>query len=242
MKHQEFNGYPTEFCFVCREGATEVNRRVNVYDRKHFNEIDRFYKELEEHGYDIFKPGDDFRYKEALYIINEASKRYATKNGYSSYEELVDFEEVCRCGKWVFLRRYPYNFEMKEIEIKKGRGGKREGSGRKSQCSKALGRHTAVIRVPQFEKDKIKDLIDWLIAKREEGVFLHDAIYSGAYSLERLADDQDTYDKDRADHTRAEAALLKELYSKLPSFTLKEEYDKTYKEELQKKIDKTTNL
>ena len=224
MKHQEYNGYPVEFHNLCREGKAEVYLHAYQQQRKQFKDIDRFFTELEQHGYDVIKPGDGFAFKKTVADMNDVIRREAVRYGHSSYEHLLVDDEICRCGKWLFLLRSAFLSEKKEVEIElKGRGGKRVGSGRQSIYDKLYSNDTAVIRVPKFEKEKIKSLVDWLVEIAAEGKDLKSALYTGLYHLKTEAEECATVAPDISKQLLEEKELLEKLWKKLPSFSIKEE-------------------
>ena len=221
MKHQEYNGYPKVFHYLCREGRADLYQYANLEQRSMFKDVERFYIELEEHGYDVIKSGDGFVFKKALDDMNDVIRREASKNGYDSYEQVCIEEEICRCGKWIFLLRHPYTSERKEVEIEKGRGGKRDGSGRPSQFDKLSG-GTAVIRVPKYAKDEIKQMVDWLVENAAAGNDVQSALWSGLYHLGKEAEECSSVSPELSQKMFEQKALLEGLYLKLPRFVFKE--------------------
>lgn len=190
MKHQVYNGYSEEFNHVCCEGESDVWQNVNVALNLKSAKIGKFFTDLKSHGYDIYNPSDGFNFNEALSELNEASRRDAIKNGYESYNKVKDIEEICRCGKWIFLRRYPSLFsQLETVEIEKGRGGRREGSGRKSNSQKLVHGKTVTIRVPSAFKDNIKELCDYLIERSTEGVDVRQVLFNAYFQLHEKAED-----------------------------------------------------
>lgn len=166
---------------------------------KPFGEEKKFVELVKTHGYDVFTEKDaEFKYW--LSEFNRVRELEAKMNGYSSYEMYLP-DELCVCGDWIFMDKDCVT-ESKEVDVKDTRGGQREGAGRKSKHSK-LGSQTAVIRVPKFEKTQIKDLIDWLIDKAEEGLDVHIALLRSERALEEKGDKEN-------------AQLLEELRMKLP--------------------------
>ena len=182
MKHQVYNGYSEDFSYVCRQGESDVWQHVNVALNLKSAKTRKFLTDLESYGYDIYNPSDGFHFNEALSELNEACRRDAIKNGYESYNKVKDIEEICHCGKWIFLRRYPSSFsQLETVEIEKGRGGRREGSGRKSNSQKLFFSKTTTIRVPSTFKDNIKELCDYLIERSTEGVDVRQVLLNASY-------------------------------------------------------------
>ena len=190
MKHQVYNGYSEDFSYVCRQGESDVWQHVNVALNLKSAKTRKFLTDLESYGYDIYNPSDGFNFNEALSELNEACRRDAIKNGYESYNKVKDIEEICRCGKWIFLRRSPSSFsQLETVEIEKGRGGRREGSGRKSNSQKLVHGKTVTIRVPSAFKDNIKELCDYLIERSTEGVDIKEVLYNASWHLRKKSED-----------------------------------------------------
>lgn len=230
MKHQEYNGYPEEFNRVCRKGESDVWHNVNVARDRKSAKIGKLFTDLESHGYDIYKPSDGFNFNEALRELNEACRREAIRLDFESYNKVKDIEEICRCGKWIFLRQYPSSFsQIKIADIEKGRGGRREGSGRKSNSQKLIYSKTVTIRVPSTFKDNIKELCDYLIEKRNAGVDIKQVLYNASWQLQKKAEDYKTidYKSEITEGWQREceqaAAVLLDLKRILPYLLLKEE-------------------
>ena len=230
MKHRVYNGYPEEFSCVCRKGENKVWSRVYIARDRKSAKIEKLFTELETHGYDIYNPSDGFNFNEALSELNEACRRDAIKFGFESYNKVKDIEEICRCGKWVFLRRSPSSFsQLEKVEIEKGRGGRREGSGRKSNSQKLFFSKTTTIRVPSAFKDNVKELCDYLIERSTEGVDVRQVLLNASYQLHAKAEDYKRADYKselteswRRECEQAEAILL-DLRRILPCIHLKEE-------------------
>ena len=230
MKHRVYNGYPEEFSYACRKGESEVWSRVYIARDRKSAKIEKFFTELETHGYDIYNPSDGFNFNEALSELNEALRREAIKIGYESCYQVKDIEEICRCGKWIFLRRSPSSFsQLETVEIEKGRGGRREGSGRKSNSQKLFFSKTTTIRVPSAFKDNVKELCDYLIERSTEGVDVRQVLLNASYQLHAKAEDYKRADYKselteswRRECEQAEAILL-DLRRILPFIHLKED-------------------
>ena len=230
MKHQVYNGYPEDLSYVCRKGESDVWLRVYVARDRKSAKTGKFFSDLESHGYDIYNPSDGFNFNEALSELNEALRREAIKIGYESCYQVKDIEEICRCGKWIFLRRSPSSFsQLETVEIEKGRGGIRKGSGRKSNSQKLVYGKTVTIRVPLTFKDYIKEFCDYLIEKRTEGVDVRQVLFDASFHLSRQAEDYKTADY-KSEITEGwqrkceqAAAILLDLQRILPYIQLKEE-------------------
>lgn len=230
MKHQVYNGYSEDFSYVCRQGESDVWQHVNVALNLKSAKTRKFLTDLESYGYDIYNPSDGFKFNEALRELNEVCRRDAIKNGYESYNKVKDIEEICHCGKWIFLRRSPSSFsQLETVEIEKGRGGRREGSGRKSNSQKLFFSKTTTIRVPSAFKDNVKELCDYLIERSTEGVDVRQVLLNASYQLHAKAEDYKRADYKselteswRRECEQAEAILL-DLRRILPFIHLKEE-------------------
>ena len=230
MKHQVYNGYSEDFSYACRKGESEVWSRVYIARDRKSAKIGKFFTDLESHGYDIYNPSDGFHFNEALKELNEALRREAIKIGYESCYKVKDIEEICRCGKWIFLRRYPSSFsQLETVEIEKGRGGRREGSGRKSNSQKLFFSKTTTVRVPSAFKDNVKELCDYLIERSTEGVDVRQVLLNASYQLHAKAEDYKRADYKselteswRRECEQAEAILL-DLRRILPFIHLKED-------------------
>ena len=230
MKHQVYNGYSEDFSYVCRQGESDVWQHVNVALNLKSAKTRKFLTDLESYGYDIYNPSDGFKFNEALRELNEALRREAIKIGYESCYQVKDIEEICRCGKWIFLRRSPSSFsQLETVEIEKGRGGRREGSGRKSNSQKLFFSKTTTIRVPSAFKDNVKELCDYLIERSTEGVDVRQVLLNASYQLHAKAEDYKRADYKselteswRRECEQAEAILL-DLRRILPFIHLKED-------------------
>ena len=230
MKHQVYNGYSEDFSYVCRQGESDVWQHVNVALNLKSAKTRKFLTDLESYGYDIYNPSDGFKFNEALRELNEALRREAIKIGYESCYQVKDIEEICRCGKWIFLRRSPSSFsQLETAEIEKGRGGRREGSGRKSNSQKLFFSKTTTIRVPSAFKDNVKELCDYLIERSTEGVDVRQVLLNASYQLHAKAEDYKRADYKselteswRRECEQAEAILL-DLRRILPFIHLKED-------------------
>ena len=230
MKHQVYNGYSEDFSYVCRQGESDVWQHVNVALNLKSAKTRKFLTDLESYGYDIYNPSDGFKFNEALRELNEVCRRDAIKNGFESYNKVKDIEEICHCGKWIFLRRSPSSFsQLETVEIEKGRGGRREGSGRKSNSQKLFFSKTTTIRVPSAFKDNVKELCDYLIVRSTEGVDVRQVLLNASYQLHAKAEDYQMADYKselteswQRECEQAEAILL-DLRRILPFIHLKEE-------------------
>ena len=210
MKHQKYKGYPNELHFVCHEAKGGVYRYASLQQRGQVKELDMFFTNLEEYGFDVLKPTDGFAFEKAQMDLNAAIRRQAVKDNAASYEQFTIEDEICRCGKWVFLMLSPYFSERQEMVLEtKGKGGFREGAGRKGQYAELGYDKTAVIRVPRQSKDDIKRLVEYLVAAKVSGVDIDDALSKAVYALNGMG---------RED--REAAMVIDELRKHLPWFSV----------------------
>ena len=117
-------------------------------------------------------------------------------------------EEICRCGKWLFLRSSPLLSERTSVPLVYK---KKNTQQTQSPLTK---QKTSPIRVPAKEKDKIKELIDWLLEKRNEGLDVNSALWSAVWTLKNTAQDMN-YNPEIAEKMMKEVDLLEQLYVKL---------------------------
>ena len=225
MKHCQYIGYPTQFYHLGIEGSSEFHPYAYTAECKMRKTIGNFFSTLEQHGYDVIQKKDGYLFEKALADLNECIKKSRIKEGYATYTHLDIENEICRCGKFIFMTRSPYYSEEKELDIEKSRGGKRTGSGRKGPYEKILGGdNTTVIRVPKYSKDKIKGFVEWLAEKAVEGTDVSSALWSGIHHIGEAADNLKDILPDVHEKLLKEKSILEELYCKIPSLTVKEEY------------------
>lgn len=204
MKHNSLQRLVTVYHLV-KVGGNHSYRWTDTSYDDYIDERKGFVNLVRTHGYDVLTEKD----KDFMYCLNEYNRvreLEAKKHGESSYEKYLP-KELCICGEWMFTEIEYVTISKAEV-IKDIRGGKREGAGRKARHSKLIGSQTAVIRVPDFYKKDIKDLIDWLIEKAEEGQDVNSALFWAERALEEEGDKEN-------------AQLLEELSNKLPHFFVK---------------------
>lgn len=230
MRHQEYKGYPTEFVFLCKEGEKAVVEHAVIEQRKNNRYIDSFFVEMELHGYDIYTQSDGSHYEKALSDLNDGLRRYyLLLLNFSEYEKILSVDEICRCGKWIFLKRNVSNLERDYVPAEKGRGGKREGSGRKSNNQKLSFSKTTNIRVPEVFRDFLKNMSDFLILKAEEGIDIKQVLSNAEWQLHQAADNyrKSDYTSDVTDEWAKECDqaedILKEIRQIIPWFSLKKD-------------------
>ena len=235
MKHCQYIGYPTQLYHLGIEGSSEFHPYAYTAECKMRKTIGNFFSTLEQHGYDVIQKKDGYLFEKALADLNECIKKSRTKEEYTTYTHLDIEDEICRCGKFIFMTRSPYYSEEKELDIEKGRGGKREGSGRKSNSQKLFISKTTTVRVPWNFKDNIKELCDFFIKKSTEGVDIKQVLSNASWQLHQKAEDYRTADYTSEttegwarDCEQAEKLLL-ELGRMIPYVHLKEDEESNSK-------------
>ena len=226
MKHQKLE-VGQEFNYVCHEGGNQIYLYASVLRRSMYKDLDVFFNQMDEHGYDVLTPKDGFDYEHALQTLNDVVRRQAIRDNMASYNRFTSsVEEVCRCGKWIFLKYLPFTDVQEEIALnERSRGGARDNAGRKGRYGRLKDGETAVIRVPASQKENIKNLIEWLIEKEARGQDVRSALFSGKYLLEDYAEQNKDYFPEKAQQRLEKASLLSELYDLLPRFYVKKGED-----------------
>lgn len=207
MKHLQFVNYPEHLYFVCHENRVGVYQYASLEQKNIIKPLGAFFKEMQQHGFDVLTPADDVAFKKALIDMNNAIRKDARKHRDSSCDKLDVKEEICRCGKWLFLRHSPYLSERTSIPLVYKNKNTR-------QTKNTIAKKTSTIRVPDNYKDKIKELIDWLLEKRNEGLDINSALWSALWNLKRTADNMN-YNPEIAEKMMKEVNLLEQLYIKL---------------------------
>ena len=206
MKHLQFVNYPQYLYFVCHENRVGVYPFASLEQQNTSKLLGVFYSEMEQHGFDVLTPADETAFKKALLDMNNAIRKDARKHKDSSYEKLTIEDEICRCGKWLFLRHSPYLRERESVPL--------TYKTIQKKSSLAPKQKTSTIRVPIDEKNKIKELIDWLLEKRNEGLDVNSALWSALWNLKRTAENMDD-NPEIAEKMMKEVELLEQLYVKL---------------------------
>lgn len=206
MKHLQFVNYPQYLYFVCHESRVGVYYNASLNQRGLIKALDLFYKEMEQHGFDVLTPADEVAFKKALHDMNNAIRREARKYRDTSYEKLTIDNEICRCGKWLFLRQSPLLGERSSVPL--------IYKTTQEKPKTVLKAKTSPLRVPSDEKDKIKELIDWLHKTHNEGIDIRSALWSAIWNLKRTAEEL-TFNPELADKVKQEVELLQQLYIKL---------------------------
>lgn len=208
MKHLQFVNYPQYLYFVCHENRIGVYPYASLEQHSISKPLGVFYKEMELHGFDVLTPSDKVAFKKALLDMNNAIRKDARKNGDPSYEKLTIKGEICRCGKWLFLRNSPFLSERTTVPIVY-----RNNDVRLTKRTPSKQK-TVPIRVPANEKDKIKELIDWLFEIHNEGLDIESALWSAIWNLKNTAENM-TSNPEIVDKMMKEVNLLQQLYTKL---------------------------
>lgn len=201
---------------VCRVGGSIIFNTIDtsIPQTSHpffSKEREHFINDFKAHGFDILAP-EDFYFEDRVGEFNEVSMRSARVSEMSCFDE-YSFEKLCVCGDWMFTTDYSCVTESKDLPK---RGGKRVGAGAKSKHNLEGG--TAVIRVPRYGKESIKDFIDFIIETNlQEERSLSFAIYEGMSAIKlRIARYEERGLQELAEDDKKNLDLLEKLYDKLP--------------------------
>lgn len=206
MKHLQFVNYPQYLYYICHESRVGVYYNASLNQRGQIKALNSFYKEMEQHGYDVLTPDDGISFSKALQDMNGAIRKDARKHQDASYEKLTIQNEICRCGKWLFLRNPPHLSERTSVALVYKTEQKRPGVLQKQI--------TSSIRVPLDEKKKIKELIDWLHENQKKDIDIRDALWSAIWYLKKEVENMKD-NPDIANKLTQEVELLQQLYIKL---------------------------
>lgn len=232
MEHIKYNGYAEEFWFICREGKKMVMGPCDFSKRKEIKMVDAFFKDLEEHGYDVIKPIDGEEFEKAVGIINECSRLWSIALALKTYTKYILDGEINRCGKWFFATSGRCKCDFYSVELKQGRGGRRKGAGRKTCASMLIYDKTTTIRVPYVFKDNFKRMSDFFIERASSGVNMPRVLLIASFFLKRMAElcREDEYQPDIKNEWAKECdqarEVIDELSKLIPSVALKEEIRK----------------
>ena len=107
MKHRRLDKYVTLYT-VCREGGKVIYSYVETLPQHRLQDksLKEFYRQVEEHGYDVITPSDK-DYEQVVKALNAVSKKDAMNDEMSSYNHYKP-EEICTCGRWIFFEHMPY--------------------------------------------------------------------------------------------------------------------------------------
>lgn len=98
MKHRRLDKYVTLYT-VCREGGKVIYSYVETLPQHRLQDrsLKEFYRQVEEHGYDVITPSDK-DYEQVVKALNVVSKKDAMNDEMSSYNHYKP-EEICTCGR-----------------------------------------------------------------------------------------------------------------------------------------------
>jgi hypothetical protein len=171
-----------------------------------------FYRQVEEHGYDVLAPSDK-EYERVVKALNAVSKRDAMKDDMSSYSHYKP-EEICTCGRWIFFEHMPYYDEKELKEIAYPKTAKRKAEEKPVKIKEKM----ASIRVPAFQKESVKQFLDWLKETNASDASIYSALRDAKYAMESKAEKyaESPTLQSMADDLKKQIALLEELEDKLP--------------------------
>jgi len=229
MEHKQYNGYPEMFSYVGCIGEGVI-RNLQFSERKERKLWDDFFSDLETYGYYVITPLDGEKFEKAVEVLNEASRRFAISLSFGYYDSFILNGEINRCGKWVFLTPGRYTNDGRSVKIKQGRGGRREGSGRKSSVSALrYDNKTTTIRVPEIFKDTFKKMSALFIEQASSGEDIKRVLSSASWQLKDKAKEyrESEYKSDITESWAKECdqacELIDKLYDLIPSIYVKEE-------------------
>jgi len=106
MKHRRLDKYVTLYT-VCKEGGKVIYNYVETLPQHRLQDrsLKEFYRQIEEHGYDVMTPNDK-DYEQVVKALNAISKKEAMKNEMNSCNHYKP-EEICTCGRWIFFEHMP---------------------------------------------------------------------------------------------------------------------------------------
>lgn len=213
MKHRRLDKYVTLYN-VCREGGRECFQYVETLpqNRLPIRALKDFYRQVEEHGYDVLSPNDK-EYERVVKALNAVSKKDAMKDDMSSYNHYKP-EEVCTCGRWIFLEHLPYYDEKELKEIVYPKTARRKEEEKPGKIKEKM----SSIRVPAFQKESVKQFLDWLKETNASDASIYSALRYAKYAMESKAEKyaESPTLQSMADDLKKQIALLEELEDKLP--------------------------
>ena len=213
MKHRRLEKYVTLYT-VCKEGGKVIYNYVETLPQHRLKDrsLKEFYRQIEEHGYDVMTPNDK-DYEQVVKALNAVSKKEAMKNEMISYNHYKP-EEICTCGRWIFFEHMPYydDKEQKEIAYRKTVKKNKEG-----QPAKIKERMSS-IRVPDFQKEAIKQFLDWIKETNASNSSIYQALRDAKYAMESKVEKyaESPTVQSMAEDMKKQIALLEELEKKLP--------------------------
>ncbi len=212
MKHRKLDKYVTLYN-VCRDGGkmiysyVETLPQYRLQDRK----LKDFYRQIEEHGYDVITPSDK-EYERIVKSLNTVSKKDAMNDEMSSYNHYKP-TELCTCGRWIFFEHMPYYDEKEQIDIVYRRPARK-----RTEEKTKIKEKMSSIRIPAYNRESVKQFLDWIKETNSSGASVLEAIRLAQYALERKADEyaeSPTLQK-MAEDMKKQLAILRELEDKLP--------------------------
>ena len=179
MKHRSLDRYVTLYN-VCKQGGKEMYYYVDTQPERRLQDknLKEFFKQIEEHGYDVISPSDK-DYEQIVKAYNVVSKRDAVKDDMSSYTHYKP-EAICKCGQWLFMDRMAYYDEKQLVEIDYSR----ISSKGKTQQTEKVKEMMSSIRVPAFQKQSVKRFLDFLKETQSSDASIPAALREAIYTLE----------------------------------------------------------
>ena len=207
MKHRRLDKYVTLYT-VCREGGKVIYSYVETLPQHRLQDksLKEFYRQVEEHGYDVITPSDK-DYEQVVKALNAVSKKDAMNDEMSSYNHYKP-EEICTCGRWIFFEHMPYYDEKEQKDIVYRSTKKKSSEAQPAKSKEKM----ASVRVPAYQKESVKRFFDWLKETNASG----DSILGAVRAAEYILEDKVAQDSALSEQYKKDLALLKELEEKLP--------------------------
>ena len=207
MKHRRLDKYVTLYT-VCREGGKVIYSYVETLPQHRLQDrsLKEFYRQVEEHGYDVITPSDK-DYEQVVKALNVVSKKDAMNDEMSSYNHYKP-EEICTCGRWIFFEHMPYYDEKEQKDIVYRSTKKKSSEAQPAKSKEKM----ASVRVPAYQKESVKRFFDWLKEANASG----DSILGAVRAAEYILEDKVAQDSALSEQYKKDLALLKELEEKLP--------------------------
>ena len=213
MKHRRLDKYVTLYT-VCREGGKVIYSYVETLPQHRLQDrsLKEFYRQVEEHGYDVITPSDK-DYEQVVKALNVVSKKDAMNDEMSSYNHYKP-EEICTCGRWIFFEHMPFYDEKQLVEIVYRKTTKRSTEGQPEKIKEKM----SSVRVPAFQKESVKQFFDWLKETKASGASVLQALREAKYAMESKAEKyaESPTLQSMAEDMKKQIALLEELEDKLP--------------------------
>ena len=213
MKHRRLDKYVTLYN-VCKEGGKVVYNYVETLPQQRLQDrnLKEFYRQIEEHGYDVLSPSDK-EYERVVKTLNAVSKKDAMKDDMSSYSHYKP-EETCTCGRWIFFEHLPYYDEKELKDIVYPKTARRKAEEKPVKIKEKI----SSVRVPAFQKESVKQFLDWLKETNASDASIYSALRDAKYAMESKAEKyaESPTLQSMADDLKKQIALLEELEDKLP--------------------------